>query len=89
MAHEELPIPIYSTLDPVYGEGSSLEEAQLRFDRLKSRFLELFGHEPDLYARSPGETIILFIIVVFRSRNVDGDVMLRYIRASISQGGLT
>ncbi|OAY62544.1 Galactokinase [Ananas comosus] len=59
MAHEELPIPIYSTLDPVYGEGSSLEEAQLRFDRLKSRFLELFGHEPDLYARSPGRVNLI------------------------------
>lgn len=52
--HEELPIPIYSTLEPVYGDGSHLEEAQLRFDRLKSKFLEVFGHPPDVYARSPG-----------------------------------
>ena len=52
--HEELPIPIYSSLEPVYGEGSQLEEAQLRFDKLKSKFLEVFGHLPDVFARSPG-----------------------------------
>lgn len=53
--HEELPIPIYSSLEPVYGEGSQLEEAQLRFEKLKSKFLEVFGHPPDVFARSPGQ----------------------------------
>jgi N-acetylgalactosamine kinase len=52
--HEELPIPIYNNLEPVYGGGSSLEEAQLRFDILKSKFKEFFGHTPQLFARSPG-----------------------------------
>lgn len=52
--YEELPVPIFSSLQPVYGEGSQLEEAQLRFDKLKSKFVEVFGHVPDVYARSPG-----------------------------------
>ncbi|XP_047338777.1 galactokinase-like [Impatiens glandulifera] len=57
--HEELPIPIYSSLDPVYGDGSSLEEAQLRFDNLKSKFIQVFGHPPDVYARSPGRVNLI------------------------------
>lgn len=52
--HEELPIPIYDNLEPIYGGGSSLEEAQLRFDTIKSKFIEIFGHSPQLFARSPG-----------------------------------
>ncbi|KAK6254357.1 GHMP kinase N-terminal domain - like 6 [Theobroma cacao] len=57
--HEELPIPIYSSLEQVYGEGSQLEEAQLRFNKLKSKFLEVFGHPPDLFARSPGRVNLI------------------------------
>ncbi|CAN0855312.1 GAL1 [Linum grandiflorum] len=56
--HDELPVPIFSSLDPVYG-GSQLEEAQLRFDNLKSKFLQVFGHPPDLYARSPGRVNLI------------------------------
>lgn len=52
--HGELPIPIYSSLEPVYGEGPQLEEAKLRFSTLKSKFLEVFGHPPEVFARSPG-----------------------------------
>lgn len=59
--HEELPIPVLSSLKSVYGEGSQLEEAQLRFDKVESKFLEVFGHVPDVYARSPG----LFFIYIF------------------------
>ena len=57
MAHEELPVPIYSSLEPVYGEGSPLEEAQLRFQTLKAKFVEFFGKEPEVYARSPGKIL--------------------------------
>ncbi|KAL6990115.1 galactokinase [Sarracenia purpurea var. burkii] len=57
--HEELPIPIYSTLEPVYGDGSQVEEAQLRFDNLKSKFIDVFGHPPDIYARSPGRVNLI------------------------------
>lgn len=52
--HEEPPVPVFETLEPVYGGGSHLEEAQLRFDNLKSKFLKIFGHHPQLFARSPG-----------------------------------
>lgn len=52
--HEDLPVPIHSKLDEVYGDGSQVEEAQLRFSILDSKFEELFGHLPDLYARAPG-----------------------------------
>ncbi|EEF43117.1 galactokinase, putative [Ricinus communis] len=57
--HEELPVPLYSSLEPVYGDGSQLEEAQLRFDKLKSKFLEVFGHPPDVFARSPGRVNLI------------------------------
>lgn len=52
--HEELPVPVFSSLEPVYGGGSQLEEAQLRFDGLKSKFIEVFGRAPEVFARSPG-----------------------------------
>lgn len=57
--NEELPIPIFSTLEPVYGHGPQLQEAQLRLDNLKSKFLQVFGHLPDIYARSPGMYIYI------------------------------
>lgn len=53
--HEEAPVPTLASLKEVYGEGSQLEEAQLRFGNLKSKFIQVFGHAPDVYARSPGE----------------------------------
>lgn len=62
--HEDLPIPVFSSLNPVYGDGSQLEEAQLRFDHLKAKFLQVFGHPPDVFARSPG-TFLLPIFVRF------------------------
>lgn len=52
--HDDLPVPVYKSLEPVYGTGSQLEEAELRFNTLKSKFVEVFGHSPDIYARSPG-----------------------------------
>ncbi|CAL0325433.1 unnamed protein product [Lupinus luteus] len=57
--NEELPIPIYNNLEPVYGDGSQLEEAKLRFDNLKSKFLQVFGHSPQLFARSPGRVNLI------------------------------
>ncbi|PKI62647.1 hypothetical protein CRG98_016918 [Punica granatum] len=57
--HEDLPIPVFSSLEPVYGDGSQLEEAQLRFDHLRAKFLEIFGHPPDVFARSPGRVNLI------------------------------
>ncbi|KAL4283167.1 hypothetical protein GQ457_16G031140 [Hibiscus cannabinus] len=57
--HEELPVPVYSSLEPVYGEGSQLEEAELRFGQLKSEFLQVFAHPPDVFARSPGRVNLI------------------------------
>ncbi|RWR94549.1 galactokinase [Cinnamomum micranthum f. kanehirae] len=59
MAHEELPIPIFSSLEPVYGGGSLLDEARIRFDNLKSKFFQVFGHQPQLFARSPGRVNLI------------------------------
>lgn len=56
---EELPVPIFTSLEPVYGTGSQLEEAELRFAKLKSKFVEFFGHPPDIYARSPGRVNLI------------------------------
>ncbi|KAJ1414319.1 Ribosomal protein S5 domain 2-type fold, subgroup [Sesbania bispinosa] len=57
--HEELPVPVFETLDPVYGGGPPLEEAQIRFDNLKSKFIKIFGHPPQLFARSPGRVNLI------------------------------
>eukprot|EP00262_Sarcandra_glabra_P015983 TRINITY_DN5053_c0_g1_i1.p1 TRINITY_DN5053_c0_g1~~TRINITY_DN5053_c0_g1_i1.p1 ORF type:complete len:499 (-),score=69.51 TRINITY_DN5053_c0_g1_i1:150-1646(-) len=59
MAHEELPVPIFSSLESVYGDGSLLDEATLRFQNLKLKFTEIFRHLPDLYARSPGRVNLI------------------------------
>ncbi|KAJ1686031.1 hypothetical protein LUZ63_017421 [Rhynchospora breviuscula] len=55
----EMLVPVYSSLEPVYGDGSPLEEAQLRFDRLKAKFAELYGQEPEFFARSPGRVNLI------------------------------
>ncbi|KAK9182162.1 hypothetical protein WN944_025305 [Citrus x changshan-huyou] len=57
--HEETPVPTLASLKEVYGEGSQLEEAQLRFGNLKSKFIQVFGHAPDVYARSPGRVNLI------------------------------
>jgi N-acetylgalactosamine kinase len=61
--YEDLPIPVFSSLEPVYGEGSQLEEAQLRFQNLKSKFLEVFGHPPHVFARSPGSLSLSLSVI--------------------------
>ncbi|PON93150.1 GHMP kinase, C-terminal domain containing protein [Trema orientale] len=53
--HEELPIPVYSTLEPVYGERPQLQEARLRFHSLKAKFLEQHGYYE--YAKSKGVNV--------------------------------
>ncbi|XP_010546963.1 PREDICTED: galactokinase [Tarenaya hassleriana] len=57
--HEESAVPIFSSLDPVYGEGSHLAEAQRRFDVLKAKFNEVFGDSPQVFARSPGRVNLI------------------------------
>lgn len=57
--HEELPVPEFAALEPVYGDGSQLEETQLRFDTLKSKFVEVFTHPPRVFARSPGRVNLI------------------------------
>ncbi|KAI9123118.1 hypothetical protein K1719_006007 [Acacia pycnantha] len=57
--HEDLPVPIFDSLEPVYGGGSLFEEAQLRFDNLKSTFQKVFGHPPEVVARSPGRVNLI------------------------------
>ncbi|KAF3527457.1 hypothetical protein DY000_02043759 [Brassica cretica] len=52
---EEVSVPIFSSLEPVYGEGSQLDEAKTRFDVLKSKFNQVFDASPQLFARSPGQ----------------------------------
>ncbi|KAK8938745.1 Galactokinase [Platanthera zijinensis] len=59
MAHAELPVPTFSSLEPVYGDGSPLEEAELRFQILKAKFAEVFNADPQVYARSPGRVNLI------------------------------
>lgn len=56
---EEVAVPIFSSLEHVYGEGSQLEEATRRFDVLKAKFNQVFGATPQLFARSPGKISVV------------------------------
>ncbi|XP_073308911.1 galactokinase-like [Primulina huaijiensis] len=57
--NEEQKVPVFASLEHVYGTGSQLEEAEQRFCNLKSKFLDFFGHPPDIYARSPGRVNLI------------------------------
>ncbi|WVY89071.1 hypothetical protein V8G54_037991 (chloroplast) [Vigna mungo] len=70
--HEDLPIPIYDNLELVYGGGSALEEAQLRFLNLKSKFFEVFSHYPQVFARSPVCMIEIRVLAVFYDNLICG-----------------
>ncbi|GLJ31642.1 hypothetical protein SUGI_0635670 [Cryptomeria japonica] len=59
MAEVDEVVPIFGSLKPVYGEGSLLDEAQFRYDNLKAKFIELYGTEPDVYARAPGRVNLI------------------------------
>uniref|UniRef100_A0A0C9S9T9 TSA: Wollemia nobilis Ref_Wollemi_Transcript_6197_2086 transcribed RNA sequence n=1 Tax=Wollemia nobilis TaxID=56998 RepID=A0A0C9S9T9_9CONI len=59
MADAEEIVPIFNNLEPVYGEGSLVDEARFRYDNLKSKFVELFGKEPEAYARAPGRVNLI------------------------------
>ncbi|CAN6322075.1 unnamed protein product [Urochloa humidicola] len=59
VAGEAELVPTLSSLEPVYGEGSQLDEARLRFDRLGDRFQAVFGARPALFARSPGRVNLI------------------------------
>ncbi|KAI3909180.1 hypothetical protein MKW98_012917 [Papaver atlanticum] len=54
-------VPVFSSLESVYGGdgGSQLEEAQIRYDNLKSKFQQVFGHLPYVFARSPGRVNLI------------------------------
>ncbi|KAJ7523644.1 hypothetical protein O6H91_18G056800 [Diphasiastrum complanatum] len=58
MASDDL-VPIFSSLEDVYGDGALLDEARYRYERLKSTFRELYGQEPELYARAPGRVNLI------------------------------
>uniref|UniRef100_A0A8R7UC46 Galactokinase n=1 Tax=Triticum urartu TaxID=4572 RepID=A0A8R7UC46_TRIUA len=55
---EEL-VPALASLEPVYGAGSALDEARLRFARLADRFRALYAAGPALFARSPGRVNLI------------------------------
>lgn len=65
--HEELPIPVFSSLEPVYGEGSQAEEAELRFNNLKTKFVQVFGHPPHVFARAPGSLSLSLSVICLES----------------------
>ena len=47
-------VPVHRSLARVYGEGPLLVEAEQRYKNLKEQFVELYGREPELFARAPG-----------------------------------
>ncbi|BBN15817.1 N-acetylgalactosamine kinase [Marchantia polymorpha subsp. ruderalis] len=53
-------VPTFASLEDVYGQGSSLLEAQGRYQRLRQKFCELYGQgEPELYSRAPGRVNLI------------------------------
>ncbi|BBN16733.1 N-acetylgalactosamine kinase [Marchantia polymorpha subsp. ruderalis] len=59
MADAEEHVPVFKSLKDVYGNKETLWEAQLRYQKLKTRFFELYGHIPELYARAPGRVNLI------------------------------
>ncbi|KAF6162248.1 hypothetical protein GIB67_008377 [Kingdonia uniflora] len=49
---------VYS-LDKICARSQHEEADQLRFDNIKLKFLEVFGHQPELYARSLGRVNLI------------------------------
>ena len=58
-------IPVFTSLAEVYGEGLLLEEASRRYENLKQQFVQLYGREPELYARAPGSSNVRNPMVFF------------------------
>ncbi|CAL4945264.1 unnamed protein product [Urochloa decumbens] len=52
-------VPTLTSLEPVYGGGSQLDEARLRFSRLGERFQAVYGARPAFFARSPGRVNLI------------------------------
>jgi len=61
--HEELPIPVFLSLELVYDNSSQVEEAQLRFDNFKSKFVQVFGHAPHVFAHALSVCIYQCLVV--------------------------
>ncbi|KAL2921100.1 Galactokinase [Bienertia sinuspersici] len=56
MASNEEQVPIYSSLNPVYGDD---EEAKIRLNKIKSKFQQFYSHDPEFFARSPGRVNLI------------------------------
>lgn len=52
------PVPVIKDLEDLYPQDA-LESQRARFDRLKSRFSELYGRPPQFVARSPGRVNLI------------------------------
>ncbi|KAI5073264.1 hypothetical protein GOP47_0011277 [Adiantum capillus-veneris] len=59
MGDSEEPVPVYSSVEAVYGDGAQAEEALFRYNQLKSRFAQLYGRDPVLFARAPGRVNLI------------------------------
>ncbi|KAF3550410.1 hypothetical protein DY000_02003731 [Brassica cretica] len=68
---EEVTVPIFSSLEPVYGEGSQLQEAKTRFDVVTAKFNQLFTATPQLFARSPGTEYVFDSVALSSSDLLD------------------
>ncbi|XP_052149993.1 galactokinase [Oryza glaberrima] len=58
-AAEAEVVPTFSSLEPVYGDGSPLDEARLRLARLADKFHAVYAARPALFARSPGRVNLI------------------------------
>ncbi|CAK9254693.1 unnamed protein product [Sphagnum jensenii] len=56
---EEDTIPVFTSLSDVYEEGPQLEVAKARYNKLKHKFVELYGQEPEIFARAPGRVNLI------------------------------
>ncbi|EFJ30960.1 hypothetical protein SELMODRAFT_144964 [Selaginella moellendorffii] len=56
---EDERVPVRVSLESVYGHGSLLDEARFRYARLRARFAEIYGSDPDFYARAPGRVNLI------------------------------
>lgn len=56
---QEEHIPLYSSFEPVYGEGREAEETRNRYAFLMAEFEKLYGGKPQVFARAPGRVNLI------------------------------
>jgi hypothetical protein len=67
-------VPMFTSLKNVYGQEDG-SAAESRYSKLREKFQQKYGHEPELYARAPGGFLNLMTNLTFFLQNFTGERM--------------